>query len=171
MTRYLDDRPLRRTLWFQAAADVGGQTWSGGFEDRDGNGVLEFAPAAQPLPTQRWTNELNFLAWQPFAGARALDLPAGDPGLGSALNLKVCIALKERVYAAGMTFEGRPPFGLRLPGTAYYEHFSRTSTQGGKVRVTYWLQDDKGFDVTLSRSPDGGWVVEKVETWGVVAMR
>ena len=105
------------------------------------------------------------------ASDRPLDLPAGDPGLGSALNLKVCIALKERVYAAGMTFEGRPPFGLRLPGTAYYEHFSRTSTQGGKVRVTYWLQDDKGFDVTLSRSPDGGWVVEKVETWGVVAMR
>jgi hypothetical protein len=99
------------------------------------------------------------------ARERPLGLPDGDPGLGSELNLKVCVALKERIYAAGMTFEPRPAFGFRLPGTPYYEHFSRTATQGGKVRVTYWKSPVSGVNVTLSRAADGGWTVDSAEDW------
>jgi hypothetical protein len=105
------------------------------------------------------------------ARERPRGVAAGDAGLGAPLNLKVCIALKERIYAAGMTFEPRPVFGLRLPGTPYYEHFSRTATQGGKVRVTYWKSPVSGVNVTLSRAPDGGWTVNGAEVWGATVLR
>ncbi|HLZ10120.1 MAG TPA: hypothetical protein VKT80_16135, partial [Chloroflexota bacterium] len=62
-------------LWVQAAGDTRGQTWTGLFRDDDGNGVLEFAPLAQPLKKDRWTPELNFLAWQPFDGVTSAELP------------------------------------------------------------------------------------------------
>jgi hypothetical protein len=75
LSAYLDDklgidRPavgLKRQflapkpLWFQSAGDTRGQTWSGGFRDGDGNGVLEFAPATMAIRDQRWTRELNFI--------------------------------------------------------------------------------------------------------------
>src|SRR5439155_7071058 len=39
-------------------------------------GVMEFAPAEQPLPPGGWTRELNFLAWRPAGGqADVVDLP------------------------------------------------------------------------------------------------
>lgn len=97
------------------------------------------------------------------------DLQPGDPGLGEVLNLKACIALSQRIYAAGMTFEGRPAFGWRMPGTPFYEHFSRTATQGGKVRVTYWSSPVAGVNLTLSRAADGGWVVDAADPWVAVA--
>jgi hypothetical protein len=89
LSRYFDERftvPTSRVksfkaktpggvLWVQAAGDTRGQTWAGLFRDEDGNGVLEFAPFSQPLRKDRWTPELNFLAWQPFAGAAAAELP------------------------------------------------------------------------------------------------
>jgi len=89
-----------------------------------------------------------------------LGFQAGEPGLGAALNLKACIALSQRIYAAGMTFEGRPAFGFRFPGTPYYEHFSRTLTEDGKVRLTYWRSEVAWVNLTLSRGPGGGWTVE-----------
>lgn len=76
LTRYLEDRPFRSAWWVQAAGDTRGQAWSGLFRDADGNGVMEFAPPNTPLRPERWTREINFLAWQPNAGARRLDLPA-----------------------------------------------------------------------------------------------
>lgn len=100
---------------------------------------------------------------------RPLDLQPGEPGLGDALNLKACTALTQRVYAAGMTFEGRPAFGFRIPGTPYYEHFSRTATQGDKVRVTYWTSPVAGVNLTLSRAGDGGWTVDSAEDWVTAA--
>jgi hypothetical protein len=76
LSRYLDSRPFRSTWWLQASGDLRDQTWTGLFRDGDNNGVMEFAPAATPLKAQRWSPEINFLAWQPNAGARALELPA-----------------------------------------------------------------------------------------------
>lgn len=85
LTRYLDDQPFRSTLWFQAAGETRGQVWTGLFRDEDGNGVMEFAEAprvatrglaaARGLPPQRWSREFNFIGWQPFQGARQVDLP------------------------------------------------------------------------------------------------
>jgi hypothetical protein len=76
LSRWFDDRPFKAALWFQAAGDTRGQAWSGLFRDADGNGVMEFAPADARLPKGAWTNELNFLAWQPLQGDESPDLPA-----------------------------------------------------------------------------------------------
>jgi hypothetical protein len=90
LSRWLNEAPGKKPLWFQAAGNTGGQTWSGLFRDEDGNGVMEFAPAGAKLPKERWTSELNFLGWQPFgkpgvkvgepavlATGTRLELPAG----------------------------------------------------------------------------------------------
>jgi hypothetical protein len=45
------------------------------FRDRDGNDVMEFAPAEAPLKRDRWTAELNFLGWQDFGKQAGPDLP------------------------------------------------------------------------------------------------
>jgi hypothetical protein len=84
LTRWFDEPALssgsrnvgRFPLWFQAAGNVRGQSWSGLFRDEDGNGIMEFAAANTPTPKGRWNHELNFLAWQPWDGPRSLDLPA-----------------------------------------------------------------------------------------------
>jgi hypothetical protein len=77
LTRYFDDRGFKAALWFQSAGNTGGQVWAGLFRDTDGNGVMEFAAPETKLRPERWTRELNFLAWQPFGKARTLALPAG----------------------------------------------------------------------------------------------
>src|SRR5205085_11531138 len=56
--------------------DTRGQSWAGLFRDIDGNHVMEFADLQTALKPERWTPELNFLAWQPATGARAPELPA-----------------------------------------------------------------------------------------------
>jgi hypothetical protein len=77
LSRRLDDRPIRGALWFQAAGDTRGQAWSGPFRDADSNGILEFVPFDQRLPRDRWTPELNFLAWESVPGGPVGDAPAG----------------------------------------------------------------------------------------------
>jgi subtilisin family serine protease len=77
LSRHFSDRPFKAALWFQSAGNTQGQSWAGLFRDTDGNGVMEFAAPETPLAKGRWTRELNFLAWQPFGKAPALDLPAG----------------------------------------------------------------------------------------------
>jgi hypothetical protein len=77
LSRYFDDRPFRAALWFQAAGDTRGQSWTGLFRDADGNGVMEFADPRQALPAELWTPELNFLTWQTPKGQPSNDLPAG----------------------------------------------------------------------------------------------
>jgi hypothetical protein len=76
LSRYFDDRPFHATMWFQAAGNTRGQSWSGPFLDSDGNGVMEFAPAGTRLRAGNWSRELNALAWQPFAGPGTVDVPA-----------------------------------------------------------------------------------------------
>jgi hypothetical protein len=77
LSRYFDDRPFRAALWFQAAGDTAGQSWTGLFRDVDNNGVMEFAAPGQPLPADLWTPELNFLSWRTSAGKASADIPAG----------------------------------------------------------------------------------------------
>jgi hypothetical protein len=77
LSRYFDDRPFRAALWFQAAGDTRGQSWTDLFRDFDGNGVMEFAPSGRPLPAGLWTPELNFLSWRTPAGRTVADIPAG----------------------------------------------------------------------------------------------
>jgi hypothetical protein len=77
LSRYLDDRPFRAALWFQAAGDTRGQTWSGLFRDEDDNRVMEFVPFDRPPPAGGWTPELNFLSWRDTQGKQSRDFPAG----------------------------------------------------------------------------------------------
>jgi hypothetical protein len=75
LSRYFDSRQLGLARWFQAAGDATGQAWAGFFQDRDGNGILEFAAAGQLMKPGRWTHELNFLGWQPLGAANNPELP------------------------------------------------------------------------------------------------
>jgi hypothetical protein len=77
LSRYFDDRPFRAALWFQAAGDTRGQSWTGLFRDHDGDGVMEFAAPGQRLPKGAWTSELNFLGWRDRTGRAQQVLPAG----------------------------------------------------------------------------------------------
>jgi hypothetical protein len=71
----LDRHSQKGPLWFQPAGDHRRQAWHGLWRDDDRNGILEFAPPSTPLPKGRWSRELNFLAYQPWEGAVAGDLP------------------------------------------------------------------------------------------------
>ncbi|MBL8798921.1 MAG: hypothetical protein JNM56_33865 [Planctomycetia bacterium] len=75
LTQYLNNNPFRSTYWFQPAGDTRGQVWTGLFHDADGNGIMEFAPAATVLPKDRWTSELNFLGWRKYNGQQEAELP------------------------------------------------------------------------------------------------
>lgn len=98
LSRYFDDRPFRAALWFQAAGDTRGQSWSGLFRDADGNGIMEFSDPHPPTSTLShegagkrklpppswgsvgvggWSPELNFLSWQTPNGQTVRDLPDG----------------------------------------------------------------------------------------------
>lgn len=70
--------PLPKTpLWFNAVGDTRGQSWLGQFADADGNGVMEFVGPEGRLPKDRWTREMNFLAFESSKGESAVNLPAG----------------------------------------------------------------------------------------------
>jgi hypothetical protein len=77
LSRWFDEEGARKALWFVSAGNTAGQTWTGLFRDVDANGVMEFAAPAAKLPPGAWTPELNFLAWQPYQGDKALELPEG----------------------------------------------------------------------------------------------
>jgi hypothetical protein len=62
-------------LVFQSAGNTRGQSWTGLYRDVDRNGAMEFAPPSEPILPGRWNRELNFVGWQPYAGARQTELP------------------------------------------------------------------------------------------------
>jgi len=77
-SRFFDDRPFRGTLWFQAAGNTRGQTWTGIFRDADGDGVMEFAPLAGSGSLDKtWQLEMNRLGWQPNNVAKDEKADAG----------------------------------------------------------------------------------------------
>jgi hypothetical protein len=111
LTRYFDDRPFRAALWFQAAGDTRGQSWSGLFRDEDGNTLMEFVPPGKPLPPGAWTPELNFLSWRTPEQRTVADLPA---------NARLRVSLQwreahEKLYArVGEDLYREPLARLRL---------------------------------------------------------
>jgi hypothetical protein len=62
-------------LWLTPAGNTRGQVWEGLFQDPNADGVMGFSPPGAPLPEGVWDRTLAFLAWQPYAGPRRLDLP------------------------------------------------------------------------------------------------
>jgi hypothetical protein len=87
LSRYFDDRPFKAALWFQAAGDTRGQSWSALFQDADGNGRMEFLPPGKRLPKDSWTSEIAWIDWQTADGKRG-DVPANT-------NLRVVLQWKE----------------------------------------------------------------------------
>ncbi|HZU39117.1 MAG TPA: hypothetical protein VFA18_24540, partial [Gemmataceae bacterium] len=79
LSHYFDDHPFRSAIWLQAAGNARDQSWSGLFQDIDGNGVLEFATVPVQRSQDWWKAELNFLSWKPAGKPRTADLPAGIP--------------------------------------------------------------------------------------------
>jgi hypothetical protein len=74
LSRWYELNPVGRPLWFQALGNKRDQCWMGDFRTVAGQRALDFAPDSAPLQN-RWTNELNFLAWQPHQDKRIADLP------------------------------------------------------------------------------------------------
>jgi hypothetical protein len=110
LTRYFDDRSFKAALWFQSAGNTSRQAWTGLFRDADANGVMEFTAAPKPR-ADRWTREVNFLAWQPFGKKQVLDLPAK-------LTLRVTVQWREphdpALFADGEDLYREPLARLRL---------------------------------------------------------
>lgn len=68
-------RQPRPPIWFQPASDTRGQSYIGVLRDVDGNGLMEWGTPADLLRPERWTAEMNFLAFRPNGGPDSPDLP------------------------------------------------------------------------------------------------
>ncbi len=73
LSRALDDP--KGPLWFQSVGNTRGQVWHGPFRQTPGDPAMKFVADGTPLPKGRWSNEVQFLAWQPYQGKPAADLP------------------------------------------------------------------------------------------------
>lgn len=76
LTRFLDTELSDSILWVQAGGSTENQVWTGLSRDEDKDGIMEFGSMAK-LPKDSWTNELNFLAWQPNDSDEVINIPAG----------------------------------------------------------------------------------------------
>ena len=74
LSKLLDD-PRKGPRWFQAVGNTRGQNWQAPYRSTPGDPALKFTDDDAKLPKGRWSNEVNFLAWRPFAGAAQPDLP------------------------------------------------------------------------------------------------
>jgi hypothetical protein len=156
LSRYFDDRPFRGALWFQAAGDARGQSWSGLFRDSDGNGVMEFAPPDSRLPPGRWTPELNFLAWRPAEGRAAADLPAGA-------RLRVSLQWRE-AHESLYRGVGEDPY--RVPLARLRLVVLRQLDPAGKTRPADDLEvvaQSAGLPQRLEQTPHGAVYEQTVE--------
>jgi hypothetical protein len=115
--------------------------------------------AVQPLlaEAQRNTGYRRFAAssfGRPGAAA-ARSLSAGP-----SLSLRRCVALQQRVSAAGLDFVVRAPFSIRRLGSAPYEHFSVPARSGTVTHLSYYFSADDRLDLVLHQDPDGQWTVD-----------
>ena len=99
---------------------------------------------------------------------RVRDEHAAGRRPGPHLSLKYCVALQQRVSAAGLDFVVRAPFGLRLPDSAPYEHFSSPVRDGATVYLTYYFSAVQGMNLTLHQGPDGQWTADEPAWWELV---
>ncbi len=75
LSRTLDDAGSG-PLWFQAAGNTRGQSWFGPHRGVVGDPAMKFVDEKTKLPKGRWSEEINFLAWQPHLGETTPELPA-----------------------------------------------------------------------------------------------
>lgn len=73
LSKRLDDP--KGPLWFQPVSNTRGQTWLGPFRHTPGDPSMKFTDDADKLPPGRWSNEVNFLAWQTYKGEAKTELP------------------------------------------------------------------------------------------------
>lgn len=73
LSRLLDEAG-KGPLWFQAAGNTRGQAWFGLYRGVLGDPAMKFGDEVK-LPKDRWTSEVNFLAWQPHLDERKPELP------------------------------------------------------------------------------------------------
>jgi hypothetical protein len=73
LTRLLDDP--KGPLWFQAVGNTRGQSWLGPYRNTPGDPAMKFTDDDTKLPKDRWSNEINFIGWQPYGGEFKADLP------------------------------------------------------------------------------------------------
>lgn len=73
LTRLLDEP--KGPLWFQAVGNTRGQAWLGRFRNTPGDPAMKFTDDDAKLPKGRWSNEINFLHWQPYQGDATPDFP------------------------------------------------------------------------------------------------
>jgi hypothetical protein len=90
-------------VWVQAAGVAPKSVWAGAFTDADGNGVMEFAPAAPP---GLWTPELNAITLTGPDGKVTNDLPVGV--------VRVTAQWREPIDPAAGLDSSRSPLTLRL---------------------------------------------------------
>jgi hypothetical protein len=64
-------------VWVQASSGSGAAVWGGPFLDANRNGIMEFAPATQPLPLSNWSPEMNFLGVHSATGETTPELAKG----------------------------------------------------------------------------------------------
>jgi hypothetical protein len=74
LSKFLDDP--KGPLWFQAVGNTRGQSWLGPYRSTPGDPTMKFTDDSVPLPKGRWSNEVNFLAWQPYQGEPKPEIPA-----------------------------------------------------------------------------------------------
>lgn len=101
---------------------------------------------------------------------RARDEHAPHRKAGPQLSLRYCVALQQRVSAAGLDFVIRSPFGIRLPNSAPYEHFSSPVRDGATVYLTYYFSDVQGLNLVLHQGPDGQWSADEPAWWEVILL-
>jgi hypothetical protein len=73
LSKFLDDP--KGPLWFQAVGNTRGQSWLGPFRNIPGDPAMKFTDDSVPLPKGRWSNEVNFLTWQPYTGEAKSEIP------------------------------------------------------------------------------------------------
>jgi hypothetical protein len=182
LSRWFDETPGRKALWFVSAGNTRGQTWTGPYRDHDRNGVMEFAAPEVALPPGSWTHELSFLAWQPHVGERSLSLPKGatvrismqwaephDPSLAWKPDLPD-LYLKPLADMTLVALKQRDPTGKVLPGDDF-EVVGRSATPAQRIDhqangstyeqvVEFTVPADGRYAFLVQRTLDNRWEMQ-----------
>ncbi len=187
LTRWFELRGKNGPLVLQSAGNLRGQTWTGLYQDIDKNGVMEFAGPDTPLPADRWTRELNFLAWQPYGNMnmRAAEIPektklrlsfqwrepheadyfgigADDPYRQPLVNIRVVLLRQRDPEAKKLSADSFEFVARSNPFPQRIQHLP-----GGDVyeHVLDTVLDKKGvYAIRIERQQDHVWEVENLDS-------